>query len=710
MPSPVSTPVGGQQLYRLDLRLYEQWYGKSKEPAEDDRIRHDHWIPLVPGLAPGTQKRAHGRSTAGGQRPESLAFSGASGGKAAISTVIADAAAGCFGGAASTFPPLGRLTEAQEEEIVLVHSFLNSQPQIDALPPGRVDYEDHVSKELHWIDRPRIDKLTAAGRLGRNSDRRQHMIPVSPRTGRAVPERPGNNSYNALSRGNSNKGSTTVPGTTPPVGILKTSTAPKRGPNVVDDRGDKVPRSSPALEPEACELGFTSSGDTTAAVSGAGGAGGAPLASSSLPSSSSRRGAGVPKVDDEVVVEDLSEPQSDRLGGGGEGGEGGEGCGQSEHETASGGELSSRSQAQGSALSPEDGTDSSSAEGNERTAANSTPGGAFKSGQRGSSFKVQRRESDVHGPVAPARKEERQAWDGHSNNSGGSRGADAAGANETRGGYGTDRIGDSGGEVTSNQTAKRLDKAGVTPPRAGLIPTSHEGDRNTATRSKLDVGGRAIDTAAQASAEAGKAALPSSKQLRRGGSEGSLKNSTTEISARATATPTLEQDKTRLPHASVGRAVKHDKTSSDDSPGPGWGPDDIRRKDVGLGGERRLGPESAAPGENGAYGKWQDEWERKASGPRLYPGADGGGGLQSLQQLAQTPNPQQRRLPSPRPQQELGQVNHVNNSQAEGNIDKQCGPWLCSCAVVHEGIDAFEQAQIPALATTDDVSCCCPTL
>lgn len=641
--------VGGKQLYRLDLRLYEQWYGKSKEPAEDERIRHDQWIPLVPGLSPGLQKRTHGRSPAGGQRPESLAFSGAAQGKDAISTVIADAAAGCFGGAASTFPSLGRLTEAQEEEIVLVHSFLNSQPQIDALRPGKVDYEDHVSKELHWIDRPRIDKLTAAGRLGRNSDRRQHMIPVSPRTGRAVPERPGNNSYNALSRGN--KAATTAPGTTPPVGILKTTTASKREPRVVGDRGEKTPaHSSPALEPEACEVGFTPSGDTTAAVSGAGGAGGAPLASSSLPSS--RRGGGLPKADDEVVVEDLSEPQSDRWGGT-------EGCAQSEHETASGGELSSRSQAQGSALSPEDGTDSS--EGSERTAANSTPTGAPKSEQQGSLFK--HGERDVHGPVAPARKDERQAWDGNSNNSRSSRGADPAGANEAGGDYGTGRIGASGDDAKPNTmiTTKGTNKAGVTPPRAKLIPTPYEGDRNTATRSKLDVvGGRATDPIAQVSTAVGKAALPISKQLRRGGSEGSLRNAAIEISARTTATPALAQDKTRLPHAPVGRAIKHDISSHDSSPGPGWGPDDIRREDVGSGGERRLGPESAPPGENGAYGKWQDEWERKSSGPRLYPGADGGGGLQSLQQLAQTPNPQQRRLPSARPQQDLGQVISLN--------------------------------------------------
>lgn len=632
--------VGGdKQLYRLDLRLYEQWYGKSKEPAEDDRVRHNQWIPLVPGLAPpGVQKRICGGTATGGRRPESLALSGASQGKGAISTVIADAAAGRFGGAASTFPSLGRLTEAQEEEIVLVHSFLNSQPQIDALPPGRVDYEDHVSKELHWIDRPRIDKLTAAGRHGRNNDRRQHMIPVSPRTGRAVPERPGNTSYNALSRGN--KVSTTVPGAIPPVGILKTTTP-------AGDGGEKVLRLSPALEPEARELGFAPSGDTTAAVSGAGGAGGAPLASSSLPSS--RRGAGAPKVDDEVVVEDLSEPRSDRWGGGDSGtGD----CGQSEHETASGGDLSSRSQAQGSAPSPEDGTDgSSSAEGGGRSVTNPAPGGASKS-KPGGSFK-----REVHGLIAPARKEERQAWDGNSNNSGSSRG-DTPGANEMGGGYGTGPIDDSGGEVESNpmNTAKESGKGGVTPPRAKLVPTPYEGGRNISTRSKLDVGSRAIDSPAKLSAATGKTMLPNSKQLRRGGSEGSLKNSPTEVSARMTSTPTLVQDKARLPHAPVGRTMKHDKMPSNDSPGPGWGSDDIRRKDVGPGGQRRLGPESAPPGDNEAYRKWQNEWERKASGPRLHPGADGGGGLQSLQQLAQTPNPQQRRLPSPRPQQELGQV------------------------------------------------------
>lgn len=650
--------VGGEQLYRLDLRLHEQWYGKSKEPAEHDRIRHDQWIPLVPGLSPGIQKRTHGRSATGGQRPESLTLSGASQGKDAISTVIADAAAGCFGGAASTFPSLGRLTEAQEEEIVLVHSFLNSQPQIDALPPGRVDYEDHVSKELHWIDRPRIDKLTAAGRLGRNNDRRQHMIPVSPRTGRAVPERPGNSSYNTLSRGN--RASTTVPGTTPPVGILKTNT-PKAGPQVMDGSADRA--LSPALEPEACELGFAPSGDTTAAVSGAGGAGGAPLASSPLLLSSRRR-AGMPKGNDEVVVEDMSEPQSDRWG---VGDDGTDGCGQSEHETASGSKLSSRSQAQGSALSTEDGTDSSaSGEGSEQAGANSTPGETSKSEQQGSSFR--RGQRDMHDPVAPASKEERQAWDGNSDKSGSSRGSDTAGANGTGDGYGAGRIGDSGGIEKSNPTsaAKGSDKVGVIPPCADLIPASYDGGRNIAVRSTLDVGGQEIDISARVSAAVsataakaalpGRTALPISRQLRRGGSEGSLKISATGISARTTAMPTVTQDKTRLPYAPEGRATKYDKMSSSDAPGPGWGPDETRRKDVDSGGERRLGPESTPPGEKRAYGKWQDEWERRAPGPRLYPGTDSGGGLQSLQELAQTPNPQQRRLPSPRPQQEIGQV------------------------------------------------------
>ncbi len=621
----------GEKLYRLDLRLCERRYGQNKEPAEDERIRHDQWIPLVPGVVPGIQKRTQGFPVA-----ESLASSGATQGKHAIATVIADAAAGRFGGAPSSFPSLGRLTEAQEEEIVLVHSFLNSQPQIDALPPGGADYEDHVSKELHWIDRPRMDKLTAAGRLDHGNERRQHMIPVSPRTGRAVPERPGNSSYNALSRGNS-KGSTSNHATITPVGILKT--ARKAEQSATSGRGQKTPGAIPALEPEARELALAPSGDTAAAASGAGGAGGAPVASPSL--LSSRRAAGTLKVDDEVVVEDLSEPQSDRWSGG----DGGvEGCGLSELENTSGGETSSRGQAQGSGFSPEDGTDNSSfAEGDER---NARPDVAAKAERQPSSF--ERGGQEVGGPVAPARQDERQAWDG------------ASSSNKGRT-YGRAQADDPRGEAGSNSRneATESDIAKGAPPH---------GDGKQYPKSESDVGGRAAAAAAAAAtsaarvaAVAGTAAQPKPKPLRRGGSEGSLKHSPAEISARISTTPNLlQQDKTRLPQAPGRRgAAKHGgKSPSSGLPGPGWGPDGVRQDGMGSGGQQsQPGPEGGVPtAEDGAQGKGHGGWGRKASESRLYAGLEGGG---SLQQLAQTPNPQQRRLPSPRPQHELVQVRNL---------------------------------------------------
>lgn len=660
--SPIKTLIGGGQLYRLDLRLYEQWYGQNKGAAEEERIRHDQWIPLVPGVSPGRlaelrqQNHTQGSTGVGGAGMLSKSLPSSTDavqGKDTIVSVIADAAAGRFGGAASAFPPLGRLSEVQEEEIVLVHSFLNSQPQIDALPPGRADYEDHVSKELHWIDRPRIDKLTAAGRLGRNSDRRQHMIPVSPRTGRAVPERPGNCSYNALSRGN--KGSKAVAPTTAttPVGILKTTSSRGLSTN---------PRSSPAsAEQKTREIRYTTSGDTTAAVSGAGGAGGAPLASSRLPSSS-RRATGTVKVEDEVLVEDLSEPQSDTWSGGNK-----EGCGLLEHEIANnGGELSSRGEAQESGLGLGDGTDDSSRAGEEETrtvvAAGSTSGGTppTRADQQDSSFEHGCR--DARGPVAPARQGERQAWEGVSNSSnsssGNSWGTDAAGVKQTDHGCGRGRKDDPRGEFESNRTSEEggnNEKASrVTPPLATSILTSYNGDssRRNIMKPKVEAsGGQVLDAASEASVSAGVAALPNPKQMRRGGSEGSLKHSPAVVSTRTTTTPNVLQENTRLPQAPVGKsAAVYSKSSSNESPGPGWGPDG---DDVGSGGPHRLGPEGMPPAEDEVFGKGQGGRGRKASEPRLYPGVDGAGG--SLQQLARTPNPQQRRLPSPRPQQELTQ-------------------------------------------------------
>lgn len=645
----------------MDLRLYERWYGQSKKPTEDERIRHDQWIPLVPGQVPDREQASQSRNQgfkAGGQS-EFPAPSAASREKNGIATAIADAAAGCFGGAASAFPSLGKLTEVQEEEIVLVNSFLNSQPQIDALPPGRADYDDHVPKELHWIDRPRVDKLTAAGRLGRTKDcRHQHMIPVSPRTGRATPERPGNSSYHALSRGNK----AATPTTTAPVGILKKAGTTEL--NLVVDRGQTHPRST---QPESRE------------VSGAEGAGGAALAPIPSSPSSSTRTVGRAEADKEVVVEDLSDRWSR-----GDGGTAGSGL--SEHETASSGELSSAGHPQGpGALLLEDGMGNScAAEGDDETDTISTAGnepgrsdhrsakvsssaapqngfsssgyaappadGTPKHDHQGASLK--RGVQEGRGPAAAGRKEERQAWDGSTGGGGGS--ADSAGVKKTGGDHGRGRADGSRGKTEPNlleTTARYIEKAKASTIRA----TSNPLPTNRHTGTKIDVDETAV---AAASTETSAVALAHTKnQLRRGGSEGSLHRTIPgSRTTGTTANPAAQQDNVRLLQAPVGRpAAKHGKTPFDDSPGPGWGPDDIRRDGLGSGRQRRTEPggDSLAAAGDEAYRQGPGRWENKGSRP--YPGAtDVGGG--TLQQLAQAPNPQQRRLPSPRPQQDLGQV------------------------------------------------------
>ncbi|CAM9563004.1 unnamed protein product [Ectocarpus fasciculatus] len=686
-----------QQLYRLDLRLYERWYGQSKKPTEDERIRHDQWIPLVPGHVPGREKASQRRNqgfkaAAGGQQPQFLAPSAGSREKDGIATVIADAAAGCFGGAASAFPSLGQLTEVQEEEIVLVNSFLNSQPQIDALPPGRADYDDHVPKELHWIDRPRVDKLTAAGRLGRTKDRRQHMIPVSPRTGHATPERPGNSSYHALSRGNK----AATPTTAVPVGILKKAGTTEL--NLMGGRGQTNPRST---QPEGREVGVLPSGDTPAAVSGVEGAGGAALAPIPSSPSSSTRTVGRAEADKEVVVEDLSDRWSR-----GDGGTAGSGL--SEHETASSGGLSSAGHAQqgpgghlledgmenSCAAEGDDETDTISTAGNEpgrpeqhRSAkvSSSTPQDDFstsgyaappadrttKHDHQGVSLERGVREG--RGPAAAGRKEERQAWDG---SSGGGGGADSAGVKKTGGDHGRGRVDGSRGKTEPNlleTTARYIEKAKASTTRA----TSNMPSTNRHAGTKIDVDKKAL---AAATIEPPAAALAHTKnQLRRGGSEGSLQSTISgNRSTGTTANPAAQQDNIRLPQAPVGRAAaKHGKTPFDDSPGPGWGPDDIRRDGLGSGRQRMRAesggdsPAASAAAGDEAYRQGPGRWENKGS--RLYPGAtDVGGG--TLQQLAQAPNPQQRRLPSPRPQQDLGQGDRRQNSSDAGPIFPQKRP------------------------------------
>lgn len=661
----MTTFVRGEQLYRLDLRLCERWYGENKEPTEDARIRHDQWIPLVPGGIPGRveprQNRNQGFTSAQGQRSEphtpppssSSPSNAATAGKSAIADVIAEAAAGRFGGAPSAFPSLGRLTEVQEEEIVLVNSFLNSQPQIDALPPGRADYEDHVSKELHWIDRPRIDKLTAAGRLGRANDRRpQHMIPVSPRTGRAVPERPGNSSYNALSRGNKAATKATVP-----IGILKQA-GERTERNAGGDRAQTNPRpASPAAGSTVRNLGTALSGDNAgAAVSGVGGKGGTHLAPSPLPSSLTHPA----KVEDEVVVEDLSEPQSDRWSGG-----------EGDQDTASGGETSSAGPAQGDGLSPENGTEaSSSAEGKQATPAHSTrhrsaqspatavktehgrssrqppspSGGVLTTGEQ--AFAFHGGVGHARDPAPPARQGERQAWDGSGSSSSSNAGAYFAVA-KAGDSYGRGRTENPKGAVGANrsETEKQREKAQAGPSRTISNNPPSGGERNVTARSRADVKGRAdIAAAAVGGWPETAAVLASPKQLRRGGSEASLHNALAFLSTKAT---NPSESKTRLPQAPVGRATDRGKSPSGDFPGPGWGPDDIRQDDAGASGKHPASIEIVTRPRGGEQGKGREEtWGRRAS-------EDGGG---TLQQLAQTPNPQQRRLPSPRPQQGLGQV------------------------------------------------------
>lgn len=200
---------------------------------------------------------------------------------------------------------LSGLSEVQEEEIVLVHSFLNGQPQISALPPGRADYEDHVPKELHWIDRPRIDKLGAAGRLGPDK-RRPHLVPVSPGTGRPVPERPANSSYNALSqdaRSFARKASSIV-------GILKwTKKARIRHTTGDDEHRTEMtqPSISAVTDSDAREVDITASGHAAVASS---------TTDSELTEEAKEpvcaKQEGDAAVGDEVVVEDLSEDRSER--------------------------------------------------------------------------------------------------------------------------------------------------------------------------------------------------------------------------------------------------------------------------------------------------------------------------------------------------------------------------------------------------------------
>ena len=692
---------GGKQLYHLDVRLCAHWFGQDNEPAEDDRVRHDQWIPLVPGRSLRPKPDRHHQQQQ--QRMQSLsagrpmAFARNAQGKDDVAVVISDAVAGRFGGAASDFPSLGGLSEVQEEELVLVHSFLNSQPQIDALPPGRAQYEDHVPRELHWIDRPRMDKLTAAGRLSAN-ETGQSMIPVSPRTGRVVPERPGNSSYNAMSRGKQSR----ISRFASPTGILKGGKAKRSMIDKSDGRESNF--RSPALETEARVLGFMAGGDASAGADAAASAGdrGGGGALESL------RHQGSMKEEDEVIVEDLSEPRSDYWVTGGEGLK----VSTAEHENDSGGDLSSGCEALGSPLS-RDGLNDSFTEEDEiagavnggsrleednclkigATAASEThptrgpTAGEPKNHSRPSSF--ERRGQEVRDAVvAPARQEERQAWEGSASaratvDSGEGGGNDRVRANDVRSETKSKHFEVSRNEKTRAQlrapsaqgsaNQPRDDDEVIvadTPPTPGASRTwdgrdgeggggagggsrqvrgemnlTHE-DRSI---EKLEVGGEA-----PAAVEAAKAAVVN-PSMRRGGSEGSLRVS--GIDATSTKpTTNFMQESTRFPQAPRGRPEHVGEMGPGVSPDPSWGPGNNSRRDDLASGDPRQ------PGKGDGLGlvghdtsaKGQGERATKAaSARRQYPAGEGGG---SLMQLAQTPNPQQRRLPSPRIQQGPEQV------------------------------------------------------
>lgn len=188
-----------------------------------------------------------------------------------------------------------------------MHSFLNSQPQISALPAGRVDYEDHVPKELHWIDRPRMDKLAAVGRL--SSDKRKgHLVPVSPGTGRPVPERPANSSYNAMTREpkHSPKRISMV------VGILKKSERNTNPGHSCDDKSHTETQSSESAN-SGSQIDPSLAGENaTTDPSGGGGREETGEKRSKQSCGTGRRNPAERKISDEVVVEDLSETRSDQ--------------------------------------------------------------------------------------------------------------------------------------------------------------------------------------------------------------------------------------------------------------------------------------------------------------------------------------------------------------------------------------------------------------
>lgn len=698
--------IGDSQLYHLDLRLCGQWYGHGIEPPEKERLRHDQWVPIVPETIPEhRQKHVDGRTA--GRQASFTSGRGRGKNDAVVAATAAHNAENNNVASQTSFPGLGRLTEVQEEELVLVHSFLNSQPQIDALPPGQANYEDHVSKELHWIDRPRMDKLAASGRLGRD-ERHPHTIPVSPRTGRAVPERPANNSYNALSRDTRSSVSRTI---APPVGILKRDKKSKRS-SSMDGAGTISPLQQ-ALESEACGLETTVSGDSVVAAANTECAGG-----EALPSS---RRTGEAKMGDEVVVEDLSEPRSDRwssdVGDGSiEADKYPRGASASSGGGGGGGNFSSDRQERGPRLSPNGATtDASFSAEEEDVASTDTVGSRRDEHDPESSSTVNPRDcplreapsnaaqarsfgrgSSSNQDNAPAlrssveaRKEERQAWDGRYTNTEGVEGT------KERGRSRTSRV-DDNNRGEPERTQRRVDKArsgDKTTSASSRVPTtapssnrpthnkavpvfaevsaqgkepftrwdgqggpggSTKGSRQRdgitnqiksgGERSSLNMVATDID---ELVAVEGPTPASSAKSIRRTGSEGSIIFSPTELGKTLSQQP----DKSSLPQAPLGRT----RIAPTNPPGPGWGPADMSSDHTAA----KEGPRQSQQGrgrrtKEDAYGEGDGTWTREVpTEQEVHPAGECRG---SLQQLAQTPNPQLRKLPSPRPNQERNQV------------------------------------------------------
>lgn len=685
-----------EQLYHLDLRLCAKWYGQGKKPPEDERLRHDQWVPLMPNTIHPSKlseyrKHQSDKRTLEVREPPTSTLTPATLRTHGFHDSSTDATVGHLGAESSAFPSLGELSEVQEEEIVLVHSFLNSQPQIDALPSGRADYEDHISKELHWIDRPRVDKLAAAGRLSRKNDRRQHIIPVSPRTGRAVPERPGNSSYSALSR----DAPCMTSGPSPKNGILKMRKIQRSG---VDSDGQhstlragKDAASSLALATRATE-----SDHQPATAERAGTGGGTPLLAQVAPLLAQRRSRGERHKDDEVVVEDMSEPHSDRWSAASV--EEGDSEKLDANDAVSGGDSASGnrnshvlSHVEGHAsnehvrtrfdVSSKDverhGSEISTRQIEKHLTQHQTSDGL----QDGNGWDLKGCQ-DVQKSVLPKvalRTEERQAWDGSMEDE---EVHDAGRGGQTR---------TSSTERANARENKVVASAAMTTPirvlprgstefpmsqskKGGLeehtktsmiSPTRWDGQHSGPPRpdsSSKKTDGQKSSTSAVAktsgatAAAKGSAPLAFQPKMRRGRSEGNLSISSARMDGQSPMSLPSSEERNASQASTVRAAADNREEALTQTSVSPWEAYNTRHDESE--GRRRVGADDLTAKlatKLNMGGKIQGQVNKggEASAPGLRPSGEGGA---SLQQLAQSPNPQQRRLPSPQSQQQHGQV------------------------------------------------------